>query len=236
MLKRLLATSLLSATLCLPIPAAIASPVKTISTTQAQGKTSSLPTILVWSGSGTNLNFLPTGEQIQRVWLDDPSRITLDFDAPLCQGRDGRACSRSTAAIIHLKRINAVNWAGLPKSNTTLLTVVTDGARGRQLYQFRVAYGSGTPQYSTVEIQPNAIAASSRLPLGNLRSKPLGLQNVERGLQTAIRRRLVKPQAPIVSRIRRFLVLSRSGVEVPLAAQKAGVSLALVNKLAYLGL
>lgn len=176
-----------------------------------------------------NLSFLPTGEQIQRVWLDDPSRITLDFDAPLCQGRDGRAsCSRSRATIIHLKRINAVNWAGLPKSNTTLLTVVTDGMRGRQLYQFRIAYGSGTPQYSTVEVQSNnAITVDSR---------SLGLQSVERGLQMAIQRRLVKPQAPIVNRVRQFLVLSRSGIGVPLAAQQAGISLALVNKLAQLGL
>lgn len=186
-----------------------------------------MPTILVWIGSGTNLSFLPTGEQIQRIWLDDPSRIALDFDAPLCQGRDGKVCSRSTTTIIHLKRINAVNWAGLPKSDATLLTVVTDGSRGRQLYQFRVAYGTGMPQYSTVEVQPSGIATDSR---------SLGLQSVERGLQMAIRRHLVKPQAPLVSRVRRFLVLSRSGVEVPLAAQQAGISLALVNKLAHLGL
>lgn len=120
-----------------------------------------------------------------------------------------------------------MNWVGLPKSNTTLLTVVTDGARGRQLYQFRIAYGTGTPQYSTVEVQPHAIAASPR---------SLGLQNVERGLQKAIRRKLVNPQAPIISRVRRFLALSRSGVGVPLAAQRAGISLTLVNKLAQLGL
>lgn len=227
MLKRFLVTSLLSAILYLPTSAAIAAPVRTISTSQAQGRTNSLPTILVWIGSGTNLSFLPTGEQIQRIWLDDPSRIALDFDASLCQGRDGKACSRSTATIIHLKRINAVNWAGLPKSDATLLTVVTDGSRGRQLYQFRVAYGTGMPQYSTVEVQSSGIATNSR---------SLGLQSVERGLEMAIRRRLVKPQAPLVSRVRRFLALSRSGVEVPLAAQQAGISLALVNKLAHLGL
>jgi len=231
MLKRLLATSLLSATLCLSIPEAIAAPVRTVSTTQAQGRTSSLQTILVWKGSGTNLSFLPTGEQIQRVWLDDPSRITLDFDAPLCQGSDRRRCSRSSATVIHLRQINPVNWAGLPKANSTLLTVITDGSRGRQLYQFRVAYGSGTPQYSTIEVQPQAIvsraASNSRSP---------GLQTVERGLQIAIRRRLVKPQAAIVGRVRQFLTLSRSGIGVPLAAQRAGISLALVNKLAHLGL
>lgn len=207
-----------------------ASPVRTISTAQAQGKSGDIPTILVWAGSGTNLSFLSTGEQIQRVWLDDPSRVTLDFDAPLCQGRDRRACGRSSATIIHLRRINPLNWAGLPKTSSTLLTVITQGAGGRQLYQFRVGYGSGTPQYTTLEISPANGFTTSSVPRSTI-----NLPNIERGLRVAIQRRFVRSNSPIVPRLSRFLLLSHSGIEIPTAAQQAGISMALVGKLASLG-
>lgn len=240
MLKHLLLTSLLSTALLLPRTEVLASPpVRMIPTVQAQGRSGSLPTILVWAGSGTNLSFLPTGEQIQRVWLDDPSQITLDFDAPLCQGREGRACGRSSATIVHLRRINPLNWAGLPRASSTLLTVITDGATGRQLYQFRVAYGSGTPEYTTLEVRPTQINSASA-PVSRARTRvaeaPLiNLPNIERGLRVAIQRRFVRSNSPIVPRLSRFLLLSHSGIEIPLAAQQAGISMTLVSKLASLG-
>ncbi|MCU0552537.1 MAG: hypothetical protein MUC48_24660, partial [Leptolyngbya sp. Prado105] len=75
--------------------------------------------------------------------------------------------------MIHLRRIHPLNLPGLPKADSTLLTVITEGASGRQLYQFRVAYGSGNPQYSTVEIRSNP-------------SSTVNLSHVERGLRVAI--------------------------------------------------
>ncbi len=179
-------------------------------------------TLLVWIGSGTNLSFIPTGETIQRVWLDDPSRITLDFDAPLCQGGDGRSCGKASTSVIHLRRIRPLNWAGLPQASSTLLTVITEGSAGRQIYQFRVAYGSGTPQYSTLEVRGNSG--------GSVR-----LSHVERGLQVAIAKGLVNSNARMIAKVNQFLTLSRTGMEVSAAAQKSGVSLKLVNKLAELG-
>lgn len=206
------------------------SPVRTISVEQARGQQGDLPTILVWAGSGVNLNFLPTGERIQRVWLDDPSRITLDFDAPLCQNtqeRD-RNCTRSAASIIHLKRIHPLKWAGLPQAERTLLTVLTEGVQGRQLYQFQIAYGAGKPQYTTLEVRPkSAMAAPS--------ANSINLRQVEQGLQVALQRKWVEPDAPVVNKVNQFLTRVRTGSDVTIAAQQTGISLALVHKLAGLG-
>lgn len=227
MLKHLLSIAAL-VFLSLPLPALAIAPVKVISSEQARGQSGSLPIILVWPGSGTNLNFLPTGERIQRVWLDDPSRITLDFDSPLCQSRESRNCAASSASIIHLKRIHPINWPGLPKTDATLLTVVTEGPAGRQLYQFQVAYGTGKPQYTTLEVKTGGSGITATHGSSDLRQ-------IERGVKVAIERQLIQPGSPLAIRLSHFLRLTRSGTPIPSAAQQAGISLALVQKLASLG-
>lgn len=221
-LNHLLSCGIIALSLIVPTATQATSPVKTITVEQARGRSSNLPIVLVWAGSGTNLNFISTGETIQRVWLDDPSRITLDFDAPLCQSREGRSCSRASTSVIHLRRIHPLNLPGLPKADSTLLTVITEGVSGRQLYQFRVAYGSGSPQYSTVEIRANS-------------SDFVNLNHVEHGLRVAISRGFVTSNAQTVTRINQFLRLSRNGTEITTAARQSGISLKLVNKLAELG-
>jgi hypothetical protein len=39
-----------------------------------------LSPIALYSGHGTTLNFRVANEKVQRVWLDDPSQVTVDFD------------------------------------------------------------------------------------------------------------------------------------------------------------
>ncbi|PMB13773.1 hypothetical protein CI592_00505, partial [Fischerella thermalis CCMEE 5328] len=51
---------------------------------QAQGLGGVIPTINVWFQQGTNLSFIPAGETIKKVWLNDPSQVTMDFDGPMC--------------------------------------------------------------------------------------------------------------------------------------------------------
>jgi hypothetical protein len=65
----------------------LASSVINLSTSHAEGRSGSIPSITVWQGMGLSLNFSGTGERIVKAWLDDPSRLTLDFDSPLCSNR-----------------------------------------------------------------------------------------------------------------------------------------------------
>ena len=225
------------------------SPVQTsvqkLNSSHAQGLTGILPTLTVWSGAGTNLNFIPTGEIVKKVWLDDPSQIVLDFDGPMCiMGSNGTQnnCSDSAATVIHLRRIPKLKFPNLPRTATTLLSVVTTTPSGeRKLYQFRIAYGTGNPQYHTIAIYPDpSIADLSRTPpviqLGG--SRQASDDDIERGLQVAKARKLLgrsQGNQSLESKVQNFLALVRNGQSIQSAFKQAGVSMAVISKLGELG-
>jgi hypothetical protein len=235
-----LASCLIAGVLGLPINEARAdSPVQRISSSLAQGLTGELPTITVWAGAGANLSLIPTGEIIKKVWLDDPSQITLDFDGPMCMlaGESGESsCEDSAATVIHLRRIHQLKFPNLPRTASTLLSVISQTSSGeRKLYQFRVAYGSGVPQYHTVSIYPDsqALPAVERDTLLQVQ-----LQDIKRGLQVAKSRNLLgrsQGNQRLELRVQNFLALVSNGTTQRSAALQAGVSMALVSKLAELG-
>lgn len=217
-------------------------PVQTMSSSQAQGLTGSIPVITVWAGTGSNLNFLPTGEIIKKVWLDDPSQITLDFDESMCLTSDVREkknCENSTAAVIHLRRIHPIKFPNLPRTSSTLLSVVTQAPTGsRKLYQFRIAYGKGNPQYHTLSIYPEPNSSNPSTIKINARQQA-SLDDVERGLLVAKSKKLLgqaQGNQNLEMRVQNFLANARNGALINTAAQQAGVSLALISKLAEFGL
>lgn len=177
--------------------------------------------IAVWQGAGTNISFIETGEVIQKAWLDDPSRITLDFDGQL--GKE--------AMVVHLRRIKSINFEQLPSTPTTLLTLITQTDQGqRRRYQFRVSYGKGTRQYYGITIKPDVIQPT-------LASREYERQ-IERGLSYAKKQGWIsrsQGNVAVAMRVQRFLSMLRGGMSIDEAAQRAGVSMALVNKLAQLG-
>lgn len=217
-----------------------ASPVLRLSQSAALGESQSIPTIEVWIGSGINLNFLETEEFIERVWLDDPSKIVVDFDDSNCLNR-----SDCQATIIHLRRINPLEFPELPQSNFTLLSVITSDAKGkRKLYQFKIAYGQGKPQYYTVTINPEkpqkpAIPglepeASIELITGGRAT----LVDVQRGLSIAKSQGLISQahgNLELEYRVMDFIALVRNGADPIPASIRAGVSMAAIERLAHLG-
>jgi hypothetical protein len=104
-----------------------------------------LTPIALYSGHGTTLNFRATTEKVQRVWLDDPSQVTVDFDDVNCRSQD-QPCA---AQVIHLRRIKRLKFDNLPTTSTTSLTVVTD----RGIHQFQLSFPmSGKPKSTIVNI------------------------------------------------------------------------------------
>jgi hypothetical protein len=99
---------------------------------QIRANASELPIHL---GHGTTINFRDTGEKVQRVWLDDPSQVTIDFDDVNCRTPD-KPCS---AQVIHLRRIQRLKFQDLPITSTTSLTIVTD----KNIHQFQLSFPSG---------------------------------------------------------------------------------------------
>jgi hypothetical protein len=220
--------------LTLTQPAFSAPIVRQLSTAQAQGLVGNGAQISVWPGSGTNLDFTRTGEVIQRVWLDDPSRLTLDFDGNLCGTDNSGNCEGTGASIIHLRRVQGIHFEHLPATPFTLLTVVTDSPQGRKVYQFQVNYGTGEPQYATVAIAPGTTPQSSAIEIASGRT--VSLVNVEWGLRRAIANELITANSPVVPKVEDFLARVRNGTEPQAAADAAGISMAVISRLAEMGL
>ncbi|HYW21025.1 MAG TPA: hypothetical protein VE956_17330 [Nodularia sp. (in: cyanobacteria)] len=130
----------------------------------AQGLGGVVPTIKVSYQQGTNLSFLPAGETIKKVWLNDPSQVTMDFDGPMCMqfGSERKLssgdCKNSSANVIQLRRIQRLKIPGLPKTDNTLLTVITEEQGKSKLYTFRILYEDTAPNYHTLAIYPDPVA------------------------------------------------------------------------------
>jgi hypothetical protein len=141
---------------------------RSIFSCQAQGYSGLVPSIDVWYQQGTNLSFIPTGETIRKVWLNDPSQVTMDFDGQMCmqfgpeRNTNLSDCKNSSAHVIQIRRIPRINIPGIPKVSNTLLTVITEG-QGIKLYTFRVRYRDDVPEYNTLAIFPDP-PSSNRLP------------------------------------------------------------------------
>lgn len=185
-------------------------------------------------GHGANLSFIPTGETVTKVWLDNPSFATLDVDGCL-QGL-GRECKQEGAQVLHLRRIKQLNIAGLPKTNSSLLTVVTNGTSGRQVYLFRVVAANSTRSGNiahTVEVLPNSVASNAVSATKS--DTQIDISQVRLGLMVALNRRLVTKDSVLWNRIINFLRRERSGELIPQAAQNSGISMQLLTKLQELG-
>ena len=214
---------------------AFASITRQVSVSQAQGLVGSGTQISVWNGSGTNINFTPTGEVIQRVWLDDPSFVTVDFDGALCSRNSGECHTSSGASVIHLRRINGIRFPNLPQTDSTLLTVITGSASGKKTYLFKVSYGAGAQQYAALDVTPDN---QSVLNGGGIKvegGRTANWDDVERGLQQIISQRLLPLDSPVVIRMQNFLANVRNGMAVDQALSGSGVSMAVVSRLAQIG-
>jgi hypothetical protein len=185
-----------------------------------------LVTIDLYRGHGVTLNFRPTDERIQRAWLDDPSQVTLDFDDVNCSVvGEAVPCA---ATVIHLRRIERLDFPNLPATDTTLVTVLTE----QSLYQFRLAFPtSGIPSYFVLEIQPNA--SQSGVTMTQIHVDDI--QQIEQGLRVALSQGWVAEGDRLWSRVQTFLTLMRNGVSASDAASQAGISNALVIRLNELG-
>jgi hypothetical protein len=107
-----------------------------------------LTPIALYPGHGTTLNFRAANEKVQRVWLDDPSQVTVDFDDVNCRTQE-QPCA---AQVIHLRRIKRLKFDDLPMTSSTSLTVVTD----KVIHQFQLSFPtSGKPKSTIVNITPN---------------------------------------------------------------------------------
>lgn len=234
-MKKLLLASTVAVICFNPLTAIAAPVVRTIKQTQASGEAATLQTINVWNGHGVSISFYEVGETIKRVWLDDPSQILVDTDGCL-EGID-QNCRNSSAGLIHLRRIEKVKIPGLPQAPNTLLTIITQTPNGeRKVYSFRVATNSGKPEYSQVVIKNDVAVEEKKIP----QFQPLvntfkTTRNLKNGIAVAIRNKWINPHDQLHQRLSQLINYVQLGDQLSTAAEKASVSMQLVNKLISLG-
>ena len=193
---------------------------------------SEIPLIKLSPGYGVNISFIPTGETIEKVWLDNPGIASLDVDG--CLSGLGKECEEDTGAtVLHLRRIKPLDFKQLPSTTTSLLTVITKGSDKRRVYVFRIVPGDTTPKVHTIEIT-NDKEEFNINRLGNT-TDTINLQLINRGLLVAQKQRLISLKSPLIPRVRKFLISIGAGEQINMAARKNGISLQLVNRLIELG-
>ena len=125
------------------------------------------PQLTVWRGSGLTINLSALKEEsVKSIWLDDPSKLVVDYAGELCA-----VPCRGGVNVIHLKRVTGLNFDNLPSTARTTLTVVTVSPEGDKVYKFILGYGGGTPKYLAVNLTP-PVPQRPLPPLFNRRSLP----------------------------------------------------------------
>ncbi|WP_323263049.1 hypothetical protein [Pseudanabaena galeata] len=131
-----------------------------IGVSQAMGVSGVTSVVSLSPMQSLNISFIKTGEIIKKVWLGNPSKVVMDYDSPLC--KDGAKDSNCGATVINLRQLAQpidldMNLPASARGDLTSLTVITTGAGGlRNLYQFQLVLNVPTPDYSILEVVPDA--------------------------------------------------------------------------------
>lgn len=201
--------------LALPVNATI---VQTLPSDTLQGE-NALPTISLPLGHTVNLNFIPSGEIVRQVHLDDRSRVVVSFDSPLCPPNATGDC-RAGATVIYLRQISkpiafssraiaSYGAEGYSNSMMTLITTRPDGSN-RKLYQFELRYLNGSTAIRTIQITSNAprFPPIARTVQSSSQSQ---IQRIRSGLAIATARNLILPDSAIRKPLKQFFQLIDSG-------------------------
>ena len=185
------------------------------------------------TGSGISINFTSSGETIQKVWLDNPSFVTIDADGCLDGLPSSGNCRGKDASIIYLRRINDLSIPGLPKTNQSLLTIVTENQGQKNVYLFRIVKAN-TPSKLVFEVIGNPRRSISQT-LPSTEPTVITTARITNGFKRAISQNLLSEDGVLAEKINLFIGYLESGQSKGEAAQKAGLSQPIIHKLEALG-
>ncbi|NJM75584.1 MAG: hypothetical protein HC852_07165 [Acaryochloridaceae cyanobacterium RU_4_10] len=168
-----------------------------------------VPIVVAVEGGGVNIDFSETGETVQKVTLDDTSKVLVDFDKSL--------------PIVRLFCGN-VGSKDVPSARTTQLSVTTKGTDGDfHLYIFPVTTSSKPATFTKFLIG----GASRKRGANNIATAATGAKVAEQN------KTLVDPK--LKARVAHYVQLRSSGMSDRKAAKRAKISMALAKRLDDLG-
>lgn len=215
-----------------------ASRVRRVSAQAAQE--GNVPIAVFVEGGGVLLDFSPTGELIQKISLDDPSRVVVDHCLVT------KSCGNRPSPIIRLFRSAGIAFKDIPSAKVTMLSVETMDAQGEyHSYIFPLTTGAGRSTISKVLVGDDDAPPPSR-PInpfngGTLtRSTPAAPTASTAPTAVALGAKVAESDAQLVDpllkgRVRQYLQLTNGGMSSKRAARKVGISMALVTRLNSLG-
>lgn len=214
------------------VVAAIAIPFSPLSAQASLVKEASIESVcrgdvplVVHSGMGATVDFTQTGKVAQRAWLGDPSKVTLDSDRPIEEG----------SSVLFLRRINGLNFDGLPATASTVLTTVLVSASGSEVCQIPVSYSSTMPSYTSLKLVPSSEPDSRAISRGNglvrrlLQPSTVNIDQVEAGINANALS--LGEDNPVVIRVRAFIARTRNRAEQKSTAQELGIEWPLILEL-----
>lgn len=220
---------------------AIAQPPSLIPVRQEQAGNETL-SVDLYDGRGTVIDFAATEQTITSIFLADPSEVTYTTDYPL---------ESNQAQAIFLRPIEPLNFDDLPSTVVTNLIVRTRHNAKEFMYVFNLVPQSqaGNSQASGIRIVPEGRMDDFSTAMGEVDRGTTGrtlqiqgnttatVDDIAVGLQRAIERGYTAPDDPIVRQVRSLLALMRNEpISFSQAAQRQGLSLLLLTRLAEIGL
>ena len=231
-LKQQIITAFGISTIFLAVPCHALEAILTVNAEQARGLDSKAIDIKVWTGRATAIDFSGVNERITQIFLADPTHFTYATDTPLDNGQ---------ATTIFLRKIQPLKFPNLTTTDITNLFIKTKTSDGKShLYTFNLKKSNSFPSYSGLNISNQTPNANNNieptLQVGSFRKATIN--DIERGLVSAIRKGYTPPSDPVVIKIREFIALARNTSDKSLVeiAQNRQVSLPLLTELGLLGI
>lgn len=200
-----------------------------LSVQQAEGR-GQITNLEIPDTDGLNINFIPSGDIIEKVWIDRPTAFSLDVDGCLkhlnYSNNGGQSNCPNGAQVLHLKQ-------GKHPRETLLTAVGRNYSTGaRHVYLFKLIPVGYVENYS-VEIGGNNQTGASTYALYTTAAS--NYQILSRGVAIALTNHYLQPNEKIYSYIQTFLGLVKSGIPIENAAAATNLSMKLVNSLKELG-
>ncbi|MFK8185204.1 MAG: hypothetical protein AB8B99_17670 [Phormidesmis sp.] len=183
--------------------------------------------IVIHAGMGATIDFTQTGRVVQRAWLGDPSKLTLDTDRPMAEGSN----------VLFLRRIEDLDFDGLPSTGNTVLTTVLISSAGAEVCQFPLFYSSDQPTFTSLRLLPDESAPTlneaapieRNVSIARLRQSSVNLDQVAAGIN--LNALTLGEHNQVVIRIREFISRAKTGENQQSVAQEMAIEWALILEL-----
>jgi hypothetical protein len=208
---------------------------------------SNAPFEVIVPPSGVNISLIGTDWFIKKLWLDSPSRFSLDFDGCLSnssssntprQSQGAETCKSSAAQVIHI----------VPEEDSKLsysmLTMIVSSSSDnqnekRKLLVVRLKKGDSDFTAYNYEIYDNS---TSSFNSSALISKKLNIiesikqtRAYSRGIEAALKKNFLTENGFLHQKLQDFLINLQKGETIENSASKAGIDLQVIEKIRELG-